>query len=688
VSAVTAVIASSLTAAATILCVTLASVRAADNIVTAPIMMDAIASQDIVTRDDQTAGAATRVAQFLPWWLEGRPAPWAQPRPRQQPQRYEERRWRDEQRSYQRRDDEGRSRWSTDTSTNSPSSTVPWFDDNRGNRRWSSGDDTTARSSRSRKNARNAAPPETHKDRILAQLRDPPVIPPTRGPLLLAVSIGKQTVTLFDGGVPVVKAPVSTGTESRPTPMGVFSVVEKNWWHRSNMYSAAPMPFMQRITWSGVALHAGELPGYRASHGCVRLPEAFALRLWYTTKVGVRVIIAWDEVTPADINHRLLFQPKPRLQEPLQQQQPRPTDPDDAQVSLNTPSQDDPRDQGEPVNVWSPVLAAAGAPEQTAANAGGDPVVEHMMMAAVDDGDRANDNAVASAEPLDPADATHRSVAFALSRPQQRSALVTLERDLPPINEPSRGQARPELPVTLAKLVMEDTPEGARPPAIIDSLTTARSNASRQRRVADAAAPAPAPERVLRPGPISILISRQDRRLYVRKGLEPVFDAPITIAEQWRPMGVHVFQAVAANDSNTRLRWMVVSPSETTREAASPRRRSRWAEPAAAPAVISTAAASAVLDRIGMSPATSDRVSELVSAGATIIVSDIGLGRTAAVPDSDFTVLLDGSDALGRDTTTYSNRSNNGSYGRSYNGTYSYDRGTYGYDRRSSLGRY
>ncbi len=92
--------------------------------------------------------------------------------------------------------------------------------------------------------------------------------------------------------------------------MGVFSVLDKESWHRSNIYSGAPMPFMQRLTWSGIAMHAGELPGYRASHGCIRMPESFALRLWYMSNVGARVVIAWNELTPADIAHPLLFQPR------------------------------------------------------------------------------------------------------------------------------------------------------------------------------------------------------------------------------------------------------------------------------------------------------------------------------------------------------------------------------------------
>ncbi len=88
--------------------------------------------------------------------------------------------------------------------------------------------------------------------------------------------------------------------------MGVFSIIQKNKWHRSNIYSGAPMPYMQRITWSGIALHAGALPGYPASHGCIRMPMAFATKIWGWTRMGARVIIAPGEVSPAEISHPLL----------------------------------------------------------------------------------------------------------------------------------------------------------------------------------------------------------------------------------------------------------------------------------------------------------------------------------------------------------------------------------------------
>src|SRR5690242_17135760 len=94
--------------------------------------------------------------------------------------------------------------------------------------------------------------------------------------------------------------------------MGVFSVIQKQKYHQSNIYSGAPMPYMQRITWSGIALHAGILPGYPASHGCIRLTNDFAIRLWHLTKRGARVIIARQDVAPVEITNPHLFVSNPK----------------------------------------------------------------------------------------------------------------------------------------------------------------------------------------------------------------------------------------------------------------------------------------------------------------------------------------------------------------------------------------
>ena len=131
-----------------------------------------------------------------------------------------------------------------------------------------------------------------------------------QGPLIIAISIDRQTLKIYDANGFFAETPISTGMKGHPTPMGVFSIIQKHKFHRSNIYSGAPMPFMQRITWSGVAMHAGVLPGYPASHGCIRMPMAFAQKMWNWTKMGARVIVTPGEVTPASFSHSLLAEQK------------------------------------------------------------------------------------------------------------------------------------------------------------------------------------------------------------------------------------------------------------------------------------------------------------------------------------------------------------------------------------------
>jgi len=136
------------------------------------------------------------------------------------------------------------------------------------------------------------------------------------GPLHIIISIAKQRATLFSNSVRIEEAPISTGVPDHPTPMGIFSVISKSRYHSSNIYSGAPMPYMQRITWSGIALHQGPLPGFPASHGCIRLPEAFAVKLWAISKVGARVIVTRDETAPFKIEDARLFVPKKPAEKP------------------------------------------------------------------------------------------------------------------------------------------------------------------------------------------------------------------------------------------------------------------------------------------------------------------------------------------------------------------------------------
>src|SRR5438445_7758827 len=129
-------------------------------------------------------------------------------------------------------------------------------------------------------------------------------------PIMAIVSIKTQQVTFYDADGWIMRAPVSTGTTGRETPAGVFAVLEKDKDHRSTMYDDAEMPNMQRITWNGIALHGGPLPGYAASHGCVRMPFGFAEKLFDRTWIGMRVIISPDNAEPVEFSHPALLVPK------------------------------------------------------------------------------------------------------------------------------------------------------------------------------------------------------------------------------------------------------------------------------------------------------------------------------------------------------------------------------------------
>jgi L,D-transpeptidase catalytic domain len=138
-----------------------------------------------------------------------------------------------------------------------------------------------------------------------------------KGPVQIFVSINQQKLHVYSDGAHVADTSVATGVPSLPTPLGVFSVIQKQVFHRSNIYSNAPMPFMQRITWSGVALHEGESIGHQASHGCIRMPRDFAMRLYKLTRIGARVIVARGELKPAEFADPHLFVHKDKPPAPV-----------------------------------------------------------------------------------------------------------------------------------------------------------------------------------------------------------------------------------------------------------------------------------------------------------------------------------------------------------------------------------
>ena len=352
-----------------------------------------------------------------------------------------------------------------------------------------------------------------------------------KGLLSVIISLNKQRLTLYSDGQPIAYSRVSTGVPGHPTPTGVFSVIQKDRWHHSNIYSNAPMYFMQRITWSGVAMHEGVVPSHPASHGCIRLPGAFARQMWGITKLGVRVIITHGEVTPVAISDERLFTLKREPAEPN----------GEAQAKL-------PETVGGTSNAFE--LA--------------------QLSVAKRDG-QASKTVLDVSKPLSPA---LDAMAYALGTPRETTG--------------------PEFK--------------------------------------------PVEPKPLKPGPIAVFISRKEGKLFVRKGFEPVFDAPVTFEDPNRPLGTHVFTALAVNGDNTTLRWNVVSMPGAGSPPVKKSVKGKRVEAPAAPVVGPPSNAKEALDRVTIPQDALERISELMSPGASLIISDKGLGGETG-KGTDFIVL-------------------------------------------------
>jgi len=322
-------------------------------------------------------------------------------------------------------------------------------------------------------------------------------------PIMAIVSLKSQHVTIYDADGAIMRAPVSSGMRGRETPAGVFSVIQKDADHHSNLYDDASMPNMERITWSGIALHGGPLPGHAASHGCVRMPYGFAADLFGRTKLGMRVIIAPHDVTPVDISDPALFQPQPEA---------------GAHVALLTTAAADASKKADAAR-----LAAVTAQREAAA-ATAQIRKLNILKARADAQLAAADRAIAAAKSDD-------EKAKAEDAKQKAAANVA---DLQAQLEAANATAQPKL----------DAVQPARDAAA--AAETERTTAAKAAR--DAAHEL---------DPVSVFISRKTQRLYVRRGFEPVLDVPVTIQNPEQPLGTHVFTAVAKTDAG--LRWSAVT---------------------------------------------------------------------------------------------------------------------------------
>ena len=376
-------------------------------------------------------------------------------------------------------------------------------------------------------------------------------------PIMAIVSIKTQQVTFYDAEGWILRAPVSTGVKERETPAGVFAVIEKDKDHHSTMYDDAWMPNMQRITWNGLALHGGPLPGYAASHGCIRMPFGFAEKLFNKTRIGMRVIISPNDAAPVDFSHPALFSPNA---EAIAAAQPR-------AETLAREAAEAARTAVETKK------AAATTTRETASLTSSLRKLELLK--------RSADAELASADKALAAAKTDQAKARAEDRKQKAVAKAT---EAVTKFDTAKADAKSKLDAAAAA---KDAAKAA------------------ETKKADSAKAAI--EAKLAIEPVSIYISRATRRLYVRRnthkpapdGGGEVFDASIevavTIRNPEKPIGTHVFTAMARKDAGLRWTAVTVDDADDAKDA---------------------------LDRITIPQDVLDRIGPTASPRSSIVISD------------------------------------------------------------------
>jgi hypothetical protein len=360
-----------------------------------------------------------------------------------------------------------------------------------------------------------------------AAARQPRPAPPTEAtapreagePIMAIVSIKSQKVTFYDADGWILRAPVSTGTTGRETPAGVFALIEKDKDHHSSMYDDAWMPNMQRITWNGIALHGGPLPGYAASHGCVRMPYDFAEKLFDKTRIGMRVIISPIDAEPLEFFHPALFMPKA-----------------DAIAAAPGRAETLAREAAE-------AARSADEAKKAAATAAREAASVSASLRKLEQLKRRADAELAFADKALAAGKTDEAKARAEDLKQKAAAKAA------------------ELATQLDTAKADATSKPAAAAAAKDAAKVAQTKKADTARAANDAK--------LALEPVSVYISRATQKLYVRRdthkpapdGGGEVFDAtievPVTIRNPDKPIGTHVFTAMAPNEAG--LRWSAVT---------------------------------------------------------------------------------------------------------------------------------
>jgi len=380
-------------------------------------------------------------------------------------------------------------------------------------------------------------------------------------PIMAIVSIKRQQVTIYDADGWILRAPVSTGTTGRETPAGVFSVVEKEKDHHSSLYDDAWMPNMQRITWSGIALHGGPLPGYAASHGCIRMPYDFAESLFDKTQMGMRVIISPNDAEPVDFTDPALPVPN-------------------AQALADAPARAE-------TLAGEAAEAARMADEAKKAVAAAKRVVAPLAasLKKLEWLKKRADIELAFAEKVVAAAKTDEAKARAEEAKQKAAAKAT---ELATQLDAAKADAKTKL-----------------------EAATAAKDAAKAAEAKKAETAKAAHEAKLALEPVSVFISRATQKLYVRRDthnrvpdggemFDTTIEVPVTIQNPGKPIGTHIFTAVARTEGGLRWTAVTIDSGDSAKDA---------------------------LDRVTIPQDVLDRIGPTALPRSSIIISDEPLNR-------------------------------------------------------------
>ena len=482
-----------------------------------------------------------------------------------------------------------------------------------------------------------------------------------QGPLIISVSIDQQRVSIYDANGLYAESPVSTGMKGHSTPMGVFSVIQKQKYHQSNIYSGAPMPYMQRITWSGIAMHAGVLPGYPASHGCIRMPTSFAVKMYNWTRMGARVFVTPGTISPENFSHPLLVTQKVTPQQPvaddvLKMDAPLGVKSDkgadkqsslDLRTSVGHAAAASLRDNTHTADASGAMPAAsASATMSDASSSARDAIAEKIAA------DKSEASATEPAAADKPADTNSAAGDSSVVTDDKTVGEVTGSTDTPKsevsASDPVKAEAKadePKADAAKTDAASKDATKAADAVKPAEAATAADANqdAAKDPARLPGVAKIDIPKRA---GQIAVFISRKDSKLYVRQNFAPLFEVPVTIAASDRPLGTHVFTAETDKTDANLLRWSVVTlPTRSAaridvEERASHRRKIAAAAPVEAKPQPATNTPAEALDRISIPADAMARINEALGTGGSIIVSDLGVNQGETGEGTDFILPL------------------------------------------------